>query len=355
MNKVALLILTSIIMLVGCKPDDGPVTPPKDKPVYSLKETPYDFSKVPRILGNVKSRIPADNPLTLEKIALGKKLFYDPVLSRDYTISCASCHKPENAFADPAKVSVGVEGRLGTRNAPSLINMVLGKSFFWDGNTKTLEEQALIPIEADFEMDNTIEEVIRRLQADTTYERMFFEAFGHEPNADGMAKAIASFERILLSGNAKLDIFNNDRQNFRPTPSELRGLEIFFDHDRSECSHCHAAPLTFTDESIIDNGLPILGGDSGLALVTGNASDEGKFKTPTLRNLAFTAPYMHDGRFATLEEVIDHYTDGFVFRPGLDANIRKQKPLTDQEKADLIAFLNMLNEPEVTTNPEFLP
>ncbi|MEZ4684575.1 MAG: cytochrome-c peroxidase [Bacteroidia bacterium] len=205
MMKYLWTLMFIAILFAACGEDDTPCPDCKTHN-WKLDETPYEYKvNIPAHMGNIQALIPADNPLTNAKVALGKKLFYDPLLSRDYTVSCSSCHHPDKAFSDPRTISLGVEDRPGTRNAPALMNLMFGKSFFWDGNTATLEEQALIPIAADFEMDNTVEEVIRRINSDTVYQRMFWEAFGKDPDADGLARAIASFERILVSFNSRFD------------------------------------------------------------------------------------------------------------------------------------------------------
>ncbi|MFK7971839.1 MAG: cytochrome-c peroxidase [Bacteroidia bacterium] len=353
--------LCALMMLaVACEPDDTPEPCPECPPEWVVDNTPYKLTAYPSHFGNEATFdffIPDDNPLTIAKVNLGKKLFYDSLLSRDYTVSCSSCHHPDKAFSDPRAISLGVEGRPGTRNAPGLMNVLFGKSFFWDGNTATLEEQALIPIEADFEMDNTVEEVVRRLNADTAYQRLFGVAFGKAPDADGIAKALSSFERILITANTPYDQYVLTRNINVLSREAQRGLALFFD-ERADCFHCHVTPSIFTDEDFADNGLEFLNGDTGRDLVTGNPDDRGKFKTPTLRNLAFTGPYMHDGRFETLEEVIEHYVSGGANRPTQSPFVRpnvQDSLLTDQEKSDLIAFLLALTDSSYNNNPEYMP
>jgi cytochrome c peroxidase len=349
-------ILLFALIIGACGQDDTPC-PDCDHPQWTFDDTPYQLPAVPRHIGNIEALIPADNPLTVTKVALGKKLFYDPLLSRDYTVSCASCHHPDKAFSDPRPISLGIEDRPGTRNAPGLMNLMFGKSFFWDGGKKTLEDQALIPIMANFEMDNTVEEVIRRINTDTVYQRMFWEAFGREPDADGLAKALSSFERILITFNTRFDEYITRRNPNLLTPSETRGLQLF-NSETADCFHCHVSPQVFTDESFRDNGLAFLNNDIGREAITGNPDDRLKFKVSTLRNLVFTAPYMHDGRFNTLEEVIDHYISGGVNRstqspfvpPEAGANL-----LSEQEKLDLKNFLLTLTDSSFNNNPEFMP
>lgn len=349
-------ILFFALVIGACGEDDTPC-PDCGKHNWKLDETPYEYGNIPAHIGNIKALIPASNPLTVSKVALGKKLFYDPLLSRDYTVSCSSCHHPDKAFSDPRPISLGVEDRPGTRNAPALMNLMFGKSFFWDGNTPTLEDQALIPIDADFEMDNTVEEVLRRINSDTVYQRMFWEAFGKEPDADGLAKALSSFERILVSFDTRFDEYIVTRNPNLFTASETRGLQLF-NSEQADCFHCHVTPQVFTDESFRDNGLEFLNNDIGREAVTGDPADRLRFKVSTLRNLAFTAPYMHDGRFNTLEEVIDHYISG-------GANRNTQSPfvppeagsnlLTAQQKEDLKNFLLTITDSSFNNNPEYMP
>lgn len=309
--------------------------------------------------------IPEDNPTTVAGVALGRRLFYDPILSADSTQSCASCHQQKRAFTDGRVLSVGIRGLEGRRNAMSLVNMGYNaRGFFWDGRSDNLEEQALIPIEDHLEMDNTWEAVEEDLRAHPDYPRYFREAFGVERKSEIdrelVVKAIAQFERTLISYQSRYDQIVWERQGF-PTDSEQRGLELFFIEDNQEvehpgCSHCHFNPH-FTDHSFKNNGLDTVANledfsDLGRGEVTNNRFDNGKFRVPSLRNVALTAPYMHDGRFETLEEVLDHYSSGGHGIINEDPNIRPFT-MTEQDKADLIAFLNMLTDTSFINNPAF--
>lgn len=312
-----------------------------------------------------KPIIPDDNPMTEAAIALGRQLFYDPILSADSTQSCASCHRQSQAFTDGLRVSKGIRGLEGTRNAMSLVNLGYNaRGFFWDGRSLTLEDQALVPIEDHLEMDNTWEEVEKDLRAHPEYPRRFRAAFGidhtDQLTRDLVVKAIAQFERILISYQSRYDRVIWGRQGF-PTDSEQRGIELFFIEDDQTvahpgCSHCHFNPH-FTDHSFKNNGLDSVAAledfnDLGRGGVNNNIYDNGKFRVPSLRNVALTAPYMHDGRFETLEEVIENYARGGHGVINEDANIMPF-PLSEQDKVDLINFLQMLTDTSFTTNPAF--
>ncbi len=285
--------------------------------------------------------VPEDNPLTEEKIALGRRLFFDPILSQDFTLSCASCHDPRRAFTDGLPVAVGIQGRPGTRNAPTLVNRAYGKAQFWDGRAASLEEQALQPIENPDEFAMTMEEVLARLKAHSDYPSGFLAAFGNEPNPEDMARALAAYVRTILSGNAPIDRYMSGE---RETLSEdaRKGLQLF--RGKANCTACHLGP-TFTDEQFHNTGVAWREGkltDPGRFKVTGKQEDRGKFKTPTLREVFRTAPYMHDGSFATLTEVIEFYNEGGRANPTLDPELRTLH-LEPEEKASLLAFLETLS------------
>ena len=310
--------------------------------------------------------IPADNPLTREGVALGRRLFYDPILSVDNTISCASCHQQEKAFTDGLAVSKGVDGREGTRSAMSLVNLAYNvKGFFWDGRSETLEEQALIPIEDHREMNESWPSVENKLRDHADYPELFRGAFGidrkSEISRDLVVKAVAQFERTLISANSRYDRIAWLNEGW-PTDSEERGRQLFFVEPFQQldnhpgCSHCHGVPF-FTDNLFKNNGLDSVANlqdfkDLGRGEVVGNLYDNGKFRVPTLRNVALTAPYMHDGRFSTLEEVLDQYSTGGHGVENEDANIQSFT-LTEQNKKDLVAFLHMLTDTAFLKNPAF--
>lgn len=312
--------------------------------------TPVTLDELERL---PKMAIPADNPLTVEGVSLGRRLFFDPILSLDSTFSCASCHQPERAFSDGKALAIGVRIRKGKRSSPSLVNIGYHyKGLFWDGRVITLEAQSLHPIQDSLEMGNTLERVGASLQQHSDYPVLFRKAFGIDNKAqitkDLVAKALAQFERTLISKNTKFDQVRRGEAQY--TEAEQRGFAIFFDTSEelphSECGHCHVDPL-FTTLEFQNNGIQKSNHlnflDNGKGAITGNHFDNGKFKVPTLRNIALTAPYMHDGRFKTLEEVLKHYESGGHPAENVSPNVRKLN-FTTQDRADLIAFLNTLTE-----------
>ena len=304
--------------------------------------------------------IPTTNPLTKEGIELGRKLFYEPLLSEDGTQSCANCHLSNNAFTDPDRYSTGIDGSVGNRNAMPLFNFAwnYGNQFLWDGRAASLEEQVSDPILSEIEMKNTWSNIETTLNNTNEYPDLFFQAFGTSIiDSTLVVKAIAQFERTLISGNSRFDRHLLGENIL--TESELNGFDIFMDEARGDCFHCHgsdANPL-WTDNEFHNNGLDSSFEDLGLGNVTNDPLDNGKFKSPSLRNLAYTAPYMHDGRFETLEEVINHYSEGLVFSETIDPLMKNITEggayLTEDDKLDLKAFLLSLSEPGFTTNPDF--
>jgi cytochrome c peroxidase len=304
--------------------------------------------------------IPFSNPQTVEGVALGKKLFFDPILSGDNSQSCSSCHNPVNSFTDNSQFSAGVDGVLGNRNAMPLINLAFNYDdfFAWDGSEFGLESQALEPVENPIEMHNTWEQAVQNLQATSDYPELFQRAFGNNTiTKELVTKAIAQFERTLISGNSKFDRYLLGNETL--TDQELNGFNVFMDETKGDCFHCHGSnnnPL-WTDNKFHNNGLDAIFSDLGLGSVTGDPSDNGKFKSPTIRNLAFTAPYMHDGRFNTLDEVINHYSEGLQNSPTIDPLMKKVAEggvqITIEEKADLKAFLLTLSDSDFINNIAF--
>lgn len=345
---------------------------------YTIKK-PEHFPAIP---------IPADNPQTVAGVQLGRRLFYDPILSADSTQSCSSCHLPQGSFTDNLAVSKGIDGIAGKRSSMSLLNIAYvnnqpGKpgdrayNLFWDGRAQTLEEQALLPVEDPIELHNTWPNVIEKLRKHPAYPKLFREAFGikdrNEMTKELAAKAIAQFERILISsGQSKYDrfrfyaepVFEDDEQD---------GLALFENPDQvgadAQCFHCHGV-VTMTGNNFFINGIDSAGAytdfkDRGLGGVTGKLSDNGKFRAPTLRNIALTAPYMHDGRFKTLEEVIEHYASQGRSTPPfqdplitqLGTRIPNSSPvqyskLTTKQKKNLVAFLHTLTDSTFINNPD---
>jgi cytochrome c peroxidase len=292
---------------------------------------------------------PPENALTEARARLGRRLFFDRRLSRDGTVSCASCHHPEAAFAEPVAVSTGVAGRRGTRNAPALVNLAWSQSFFWDGRVATLDQQTGKPIENPDEMDLPIAEAVRRVGADPAYGPAFAQAYGGPPAEAHLRQALASFVRTLVSGDSPYDRFLRGEEGALE-PAARRGMALFFE-ERSGCFHCHPAGA-LTNDGFFNNGTFRDGGDRGRQLVTGRTGDLGKFKVPGLRNVAVTGPYMHDGSLATLEEVVEQYARGGRGDPATDATITPLS-LTAEEKADLVAFLRALTDQEFLRDPRY--
>ena len=291
---------------------------------------------------------PDDNPLTKAKIELGRHLFYDKRLSEDFSISCASCHLQEHAFSDPNRVSIGVEGRTGSRNAPSLANVAYNSSLLWEGGVRTLEQQAIVPITHVDEMNLHTDTLVARLNEIGTYKGLFLEAWGDDNiTIERITKSLASFERELISGDAPYDQWNRGEEEAL-SESAKRGRTLFFG-EKADCFHCHGG-FNFTDNLFHNNGLSATE-DEGRFILSQHELDKGKFKTPTLRNIEVTAPYMHDGRFATLEEVIDHYNNGGEGHPNSDVLMRPLN-LTEEEQEDLITFLKALTDEEFLNNSD---
>lgn len=284
-------------------------------------------------------------PLITTKAALGKKLFQETLLSKDQKISCASCHIPSRGFADTLAFSIGIDGKPTTRNTPSVLNMKNRPYFFWDGRARSLEEQSLMPIMHPDEMGLPIQEAVARLNASPVYRRDFMRVFKQLPNRRNLAAAFAAFERTLETDSSRFDAYMDDLVTF--TESEERGRKLFIS-SKTKCFDCHSGP-DFTDDQFKNIGL--FNGhtlnDSGRFLITRKASDLGKFKTPGLRNIALTAPYMHNGMFATLEEVIEFYNNPAAFVShsiNIDTALAVPLGLNRQEKADLLAFLKTLTD-----------
>lgn len=310
--------------------------------------------------------VPEDNPSSEAGIALGRRLFYEPLLSADTSISCGSCHQQKLAFTDGKALSRGVKGRHSQRSAMSLVNLLWVERLFWDGRATSLEEQALVPIQDPNEMNLSLEEACRRLESHPTYPKLFRKAFGKkEITAEGIGKAIAQFERTLISANSRYDQIVMGKAD--PTPREQRAIHLFMTHPVAEaqlrggnCGDCHGSHLT-TLNTFHNNGLEAEIKDKGFELVTGNPFDRGKMRAPSLRNIALTAPYMHDGRFKTLREVLDHYNEHIQMSATLDPLIieatnevgGESLALSEQEKEDILFFLHMLTDSSFINNPEF--
>jgi len=285
--------------------------------------------------------IPQNNLMEKHKIELGHLLFFDTRLSVDDTISCASCHNPNFGFTDGKPVSTGFDGQKGKRNAPTVINRVFGKSQFWDGRVASLEEQALGPLANPIEhgFDN-IDTVVERVKSMSSYTQLFNKAFYRKATAEDIGKALAAFERTILSGDSRFDKYNLGAREAL-TEQEIKGMKLF--NGKANCSNCHSG-FNFTDEEFhnIGIGVSVDNQDLGRGGVTGKAEDKGAFKTPTLRDITATAPYMHDGSIATLEEVISFYNRGGNKNDNLSPQIEPLN-LSGDEQGNLVAFLKALD------------
>lgn len=345
--RISIFFLLVLIGISCTKKSDDPQPPGE---VYN--PTPYDLV-IPQ--GFPDMIIPEDNPMTEEGVALGRMLFYDPILSADNTQSCADCHAPEFAFSDNGKrFSTGIDGIEGTRNSMAVINIGWMPHLFWDGRALGVEDQALGPVPNPIEMHQPWPMAMNKLNVHEDYPDLFFKAFGTRSiDSTLVTKAIAQFERTMISSNSKWDRYLKGEVQL--TQAESKGFEIFFT-EKGDCFHCHTTIL-YTDNLFHNNGLDSAFVDKGLFDATGLANDIGKFKSPTLRNLEFTAPYMHDGRFETLEEVIQFYSHEVKFSPTVDPLMKKVNQggiqLTDDEKESLLAFLKTLSDPSFNDNPEF--
>lgn len=313
--------------------------------------------------------IPADNPMTVEGVELGRFLFYEKRLSGDNTQSCASCHLPSASFSDPNQYSTGIDGIQGTRHSMALVNLGWEDFFFWDGRKTTLETQILEPVPNPIEMHQSWKRTVEKLNADVNYRNRFFKAFGEEGiDSTKATKAIAQFIRTLISGESKFDVMYKYENNLSLNSSEQAilqtvdveewaGYDLFKSLNGADCFHCHNGPLMrvkkFSNNGLMPNSFD----DRGRAGVTNNPEDNYKFKVPTLRNIALTAPYMHDGRFATLDEVIEHYSSGIHMSPTIDPLIEFGSQggvqLDAQEKYLLKKFLLTLTDQKFVLNPNF--
>ncbi|MFT5336132.1 MAG: cytochrome c peroxidase [Sphingobacteriales bacterium] len=346
-----LFILFTIFCFIACEEEAPPSPDIVIADPEQILTRPAGFPPLPEF---------PDNPFSIEGIAMGKTLFFSKVLSKDYTLSCGSCHAPANGFSDSAQFSTGFNGAKTPRNSMPLHNLIYEFTFFWDGRVVGLENQVLEPVSHPDEMNLPWDSATVRLESTEVGARI--KAFYNTPKIDRshVANLISQYIRSLISGNSKFDLY---RQGLVPlTESEIRGMHIFQSEGQPEnsnlarggdCFHCHTLEAgLFTDFSFHNNGLDENPADPGLGNVTGNPNDHAKFKTPSLRNLSYTGPYMHDGRFSSLEEVIDHYISGVKESPTLDPLMKFQGGLflSETEKTDLINFLNTLNDHEFIQN-----
>ena len=293
-------------------------------------EIPFGFPKI---------IVPEDNPLSEAKIELGKKLFFEKLLSRDSSISCATCHNPKYAFTDGLEKAKGIKDREVSRNTPTLTNIAYNTSFLRDGVNPSLEAQVIVPIHEKNEFDFHILLAAERLKKKKEYVDLSLAAFGEVPNPKVISNAIASFERTLISGNSRYDQFTFQKDSSALSINELRGMHLFNKHN---CVSCHSG-FNFTNGEVVNNGLYQHYEDIGKMRVTLDSNDKGAFKVPTLRNVALTAPYMHDGSLKSLEAVVDHYIKGGFDNPNKDNRIKELR-LSENDKQDLVAFLKCLTD-----------
>lgn len=334
-------------------------------PIYKRVYNPTPHTLVYPFYFSTKTA-PADNPTTKEGIELGRMLFYEKMLSGNNTISCATCHQQQYAFTDGKAFSTGIDGIQGKRSAMAVQNMMWVSKLFWDGRANSLEQQALMPIQDPIEMHQSLGQAVSKIQNSARYKDKFFYAFGSDTvTSERIAKAIAQFERTLISANSKYDKYL--RGEYTLTAQEDRGMQLFFTHPIPDaplrggnCGDCHGGYMISLD-GFHNNGLDQFPTDSGRGKVTGNSFDNFKMRAPSLRNIELTAPYMHDGRFATLEEVLSHYNEHInTSSPNIDPLVVSATNevggttlmLTAQEKADIISFLKLLTDTEFVTNPE---
>jgi cytochrome c peroxidase len=350
------------LIVVSCTMDE-PVIEPMPIDLTFIPYNPTEYNILPPDSFPIFEQ-PTNNLMTIDGVQLGRALFYDPILSKDSIMSCSSCHLPNASFTDNLKVSLGVEGIAGERSSMALLNVgYYYNGLFWDGRVRTLEEQALLPVEDPIEQNTTWPEVISKLKKSEVYPELFRKAFGIS-NTNGItkenaAKAIAQFERSLVSsGDSKYDKAIMGRYIY--TDQELLGFKIFFDADPlipdGECFHCHSAPL-LTNNEYMNNGITEAiefedFSDLGFGAISGVRINNGKFRVPTLRNIEFTAPYMHGGQFETLEQVIEHYNSGGKESIGKDA-LLQPLGLTEEHKSALLAFLKTLNDVDFMNDPNY--
>lgn len=344
------VLLTPLLLLVGC---DGAVT------VQSQLDAGVADAATPTVVGPLIRDVPpgfpaisspSDNPLTEAKAQLGKALFFEKRLSRTAEISCGSCHLQQHAFSDPNPYSLGVEDRLGERNAPALINLAHTSTFFWDGGVTSLEDQSIAPVQNPLEMDLPLEQAVARLEGDANYEDLFTEAFGTGPTPGNYTRAVASFVRTLISGNSRYDRYLNG-DTAALSERERRG-ETLFMGEKGECFHCHVG-FNFTNDRFAHNGTFVEGDeDVGRERITLNQADRGRFKVPTLRNVAVSAPYMHDGSIATLDDVLAHYAAHGRGDRRTESTILSID-LSPDEQDDLVAFLAALTDQDFLEYPGY--
>ncbi len=354
--------MISLLVTCGKKTQDAPAL--DSESLTNIPYSPQNFVlPIPDSISFPKMSIPVDNPLAVEGVELGRRLFYDPILSRDSGMACASCHQQKFAFSSPTALSRGVDSLDGVRNAMSLTNVgFVNKGLFWDGRAATLEDQGLQPVEDVREMHALWPNIEIKLQRSADYPARFRKAFGISKKSEITKtlaiKAVAQFERTILSTNAKIDRIARRLTDF--TDEEYEGYGLFTSISSfpdAQCLHCHNSPF-YTANNYFNNGLDSAASlndfkDKGRGAFTVNQNDNGKFRAPTLRNIELTAPYMHDGRFKTLDEVLDHYASGGHYSENEDPFLPQIKSiqLTAKQKKSIIAFLKTLTDTTFVQNP----
>ena len=361
-NVLLLGVLVLLAVAISCKKDEPtPVEDPVEPATFD--DTPYSL-----VYGSNISDpdIPSDNPLTVAKVYLGKKLFYENLLSGDETMNCATCHVQKDGFSDKNQFSTGIEGQQGGRQAMSVFNLAWhSNQFFWDGRANKLRDQAIKPIQDPLEMNETMANVRSKLAGSAEYPDLFTEAFEDGLiNDENIALALEAFMFSVVSSDSKYDQYQRGETTL--TASEERGRVLFFaeynpsfpDLSGADCAHCHGGS-NFENDRYMNNGLDEEANitDEGRSVVTGNQADRGKFKVSSLRNIEVTAPYMHDGRFSTLEEVVEHYNSGIKTSNSLDPALAFTQTtglmLDAQDKVDLVNFLKTLTDQTFLTNTEY--
>lgn len=335
--RYIILLFLLATLFIGCANDDSNVLIQEN----FAANLPGPFASL---------NFPEDNVFTQDRWTLGKKLFYDNVLSIDSSLSCASCHKPELSFGDDVAFSKGVKDRDGVRNSPSLANIAFHPYYTREGGVPTLEQQVLVPLQEHNEFDFNIVLAGERLMLDSTYVTMSQAAYDRTPDYYVITRAIANFERSLISNSSYFDQYHYEGQEDALTDAQKRGLGLFYS-EKTNCFKCHGGP-NFTNYSFENNGLYEDYSDQGRRRLTDLDSDEGLFKVPSLRNVEVTGPFMHDGSMITLSEVIDHYNSGGENHPNKSSIIRPLH-LTTQEKKDLVAFLLSLTDEKFLTDKQF--
>jgi cytochrome c peroxidase len=335
MRKIGLIVFFGILFFIVLGFTHLVFTPIYFEVPKGFPKPVYDFKK---------------NPLTEDGFQLGRKLFYDPILSKDSTISCASCHLQQTGFTHvDHDLSHGIDGKIGTRNSLTLQNLAWSKTFMWDGGVNHLDVQAIAPITSEVEMNETLENVVNKLNNTKEYQELFYKAFGTKKISGQLTlKAISQFVVSLITSNSKYDKVIRKEEKF--TEMEQKGYDLF----KQNCASCHTEPL-FTNHIFKNNGLPIdtTLNDYGRMKITQNPKDSLLFKVPTLRNIEFTYPYMHDGRFKTLSEVVKHYNSGIQKSKTLSEELETPLNLSDNQRVELVSFLKTLTDKEFLFNSRY--